>query len=270
MENIIEAKSAHKFTYGLFVLTAKTSKDSGCIINTAIQVTSEPYQISIAVNKQNYTLEMILSSGEFNVSMLSEKVTFDVFTRFGFQSGRTINKFDGFNAPTSSNGIKYLDSLYANAYVSCKVENTIDLGTHVLVVGKVTEAKVLSSDNSCSYSYYLTKIKPQPKKVEAPKNGQIYACQLCGYEYDESAEKTPFNELPNDWACPLCGADKSTFRPSEPVKVATPTKAKVYVCNICGYEYDEAVEKVPFEELPDDWTCPLCKHPKSDFELKLY
>ena len=97
---------------------------------------------------------------------------------------------------------------------------------------------------------------------------KIFACQLCGYEYDESKENTPFNSLSGDWTCPLCGTAKSEFRATKVQKAETP-KAKVYVCTICGYEYDEAKEKVPFDELPSDWTCPLCKHPKSDFELKL-
>ena len=267
MENLINSKSTQKFSYGLFVLTAKTFKDSGCIINTAIQVTSEPYQISIAVNKNNYTLDMILESNTFNLSILSEKATFDIFKRFGFQSGRNANKFDGFSAPTSTNGLKYLDSDMANAFISCEVISTTDLGTHTLILGKVTEAKVLSDVPSATYDYYFKNIKPKPQPKPVETSGEIHACNLCGYEYVDAKEKSPFNELSSDWSCPLCGAEKAEFSKKQSVKIETP-KSKVYVCSICGYEYDEAKEKVPFDKLPDDWTCPLCKHPKSDFELK--
>lgn len=263
MENLIDSKSTQKFSYGLFLLTAKTDKDNGCIINTAIQVTSEPYKVSIAVNKNNYTLSMILESKKFNLSILSEKATFDIFTRFGFQSGKTVNKFDGFDAPTSSNGLKYLGSDKANAFISCELENTLDLGTHILIIATVSEAQVLSDVPSATYAYYFKNIKPKP---QAP-NGDVYSCALCGYEYDEAKEKVLFKDLPNDWSCPLCGAEKSVFTLTK--KAPEVKKAKVYVCTICGYEYDEAKEKVPFDELPTDWVCPLCKHPKSDFELKI-
>ena len=259
---LIDSKSTQKFSYGLFVLTAKTNKDSGCIINTAIQVTSEPYKVSIAVNKNNYTLEMILESKKFNISILSESATFDIFTRFGFQSGRNVDKFDGFDAPTSTNGIKYIGSDKANAFISCEVENTLDLGTHLLIIANVTEAQILSDVPSATYAYYFKNIKPKPQTAPA---GKVYTCQLCGYEYDESKEKVPFDKLESDWACPLCCSEKSVFKAQE--KAPEVKKAKVYVCSICGYKYDESKEKVPFDELPSDWVCPLCKHPKSDFEL---
>ena len=266
MENLIDSKSTQKFSYGLFVLTAKTNKDSGCIINTAIQVTSEPYKISIAVNKNNYTLGMILESKAFNISILSEKANFDIFKRFGFQSGKDVDKFDGYIAPTSSNGLKYIGSDMANAYISCAVDTTLDLGTHTLIIANVTEAQILSDVPSATYAYYFKNIKPKPQpKVE--NNGNVYTCQLCGYEYEDGKEKVPFDSLNEDWTCPLCGASKSEFKQTK--KAEEVKKAKVYVCSICGYEYDESKEKVPFDELPSDWVCPLCKHPKSDFELKI-
>lgn len=267
MENIIDSKSAHKFTYGLFVLTTKTDKHNGCIINTAIQVTSMPYQISIAINKSNYTLKMIMESKIFNLSVLSENATFDIFKRFGFQSGKDVDKFDSYSAPVSSNGLKYIKGDYSNAFISLKVVNSLDMGTHMLIVGEVTEAKVLNDTNSCSYLYYLNNIKPKQKE-QKPSSYKVYACNLCGHIYDESKEKTPFDSLPDDWSCPLCGAPKSEFSLKEEIK-GEESKSKVYVCKICGYEYDESKEKVPFDSLPNDWVCPLCKHPKSDFELRV-
>ena len=142
---MIDTKTTRNFSYGLFVLTANDGKDNGCIINTAIQVTSEPYKISIAVNKNNYTLSQILNTKVFNVSLLSQDCPFEIFTRFGFQSGKTVDKFADFPSPVSANGLKYISAKYANAFISCKVETSLDLGTHMLLVGEVTEAKVLSN-----------------------------------------------------------------------------------------------------------------------------
>ncbi len=261
----INTKTAHKFSYGLFLLSAKDKKENACIINTAIQVTSEPYRISIAVNKNNFTLEQILNTGEFNVSILSENCPFEVFKRFGFQSGKTSDKFKDFESPISSNGLRYLDMNYANAFISCKLINTLDLGTHILVLGDVTEAQTLSDTPSATYAYYLKNIKPKPPKMQEEQ--VVYTCQLCGHEYNETEVKVPFDKLPSDWICPTCGMSKSEFRKS----VAKPKvpQNKVWICSVCGYIYDDSKEKIPFEELPNDWTCPLCKHPKSDFELQV-
>ena len=267
MNNMIDTKTTRNFSYGLFVLTAKTTKHNGCIINTAIQVTSEPYKVSIAINKNNYTTGMILESKKFNISMLSQNAKFDLFKHFGFQSGKDVDKFLNFKCYESTNGLKYLGDDIANAFISCEVETHIDLGTHYLITGKVSEAQVLSSVPSLTYDYYFKHVKPAPTTKKQENIGNVNACQLCGYEYDDAKEKVPFNELSKDWNCPLCGASKDDFRPNK-VKKVEENKAKVYVCSICGYEYDEAKEKVPFDELPNDWTCPLCKHPKSDFELK--
>ena len=255
MSNLIDNKANYKFSYGLFVLTASGVKDSGCIINTAIQVTSEPLKLSIAINKNNYTLELIKHSNAFNVSVISENAKFDLFKRFGFQSGRDVDKFENYYCPTSTNGIKYITE-GTNAYFSCQVNEMIDVGTHMIIVATVLESKVLNDKKSATYEYYLNNIKPKPKA----NKGDVYACALCGYEYDESKEGAKFKNLESDWACPLCGSPKDVF-----IKKAQP---KIYVCKVCGYEYDESKENVKFEDLPSDWVCPLCKHPKSDFELK--
>ncbi len=253
--NLIDNKANHKFSYGLFVLTAKGEKDSGCIINTAIQVTSEPLKLLVAVNNNNYTLSLIKSSKTFNVSVISEDANFELFKRFGFQSGKDVDKFENFNCPTSLNGVKYITQ-GTNAFFSCQVEEFLDVGTHTIIVGKVLESKVLNDKKSATYDYYLNNIKPKKQSSK----GDVYVCGLCGYEYIEEKEGVKFSDLPKDWTCPLCYASKTLFSKKE-----TP---KVYVCKICGYEYDESKEKVKFEDLPSDWVCPLCKHPKSDFELK--
>lgn len=187
-------KAMFQLTYGLFVLTAKEGAfQNGCIINTAIQVTSDPNRISIAVNKGNKTCEMIDKTGEFNVSVLTEKTQFEVFTHFGFQSGRVKDKFEGWSfKETAENGIYYLTGC-TNAYISGKVIQKIDLGTHILFIADVTAAEVLSAEPSVTYTYYQQNIKPKP--VEQKKKG--YTCTVCGYVYEG-------DELPADFICPIC------------------------------------------------------------------
>lgn len=192
-----------KLSYGLFVLSARDGvKDNGCIINTAIQVTDTPLQICVAVNKQNYTLEMIQKSGCFNLSVLSEEAPFDIFKRFGFSSGRDTEKFADFpHKQRSANEIFYLTQ-YANAFISAKVVNTVDCGTHVVLIAEVTQARVLSDAPSVTYDYYFKNIKPKPEK----KQSKGYICKICGYVYEG-------DPLPEDFICPLCKHPASDFEP---------------------------------------------------------
>lgn len=200
----IEADAMFRLSYGLFVLTARQDgKDNGCIINTAMQITTDPQRMLIAVNKANHTHDMIAATGVFNVSILTEEASFDLFKRFGFQSGRDVNKFEGFaDAARSENGLYYLTAA-CNAVLSGRVVATIDCGTHTLFVAEVTEAKKIGNAPSVTYAYYFAHIKPKP----------------------------------------------------EPVKKAS------WVCKICGYVYEG-------DPIPEDYICPLCKHPASDFERR--
>lgn len=199
----IDSKAVQKFSYGLFVLSAHADgKDNGCIINTAAQLTSSPNRINIAVNKANHTHDMILNTGMFNISVLSQNATFDIFKRFGFQSGRDVNKFEGFesSAARSANGLLYVTE-GANCFMSAKVIDSHDYGTHTLFIAELTEAVVLNEDPSVTYAYYFEHIKPKPQpKIEEEKHG--YVCKICGYVYEG-------DELPADFICPLCkhGAD---------------------------------------------------------------
>ena len=188
----------HKFSYGLFVLTAQADgKDNGCIINTAAQLTSTPGRINIAVNKANYTHDMILHTGVFNVSVLAEDASFDTFKRFGFASGKDTDKFTGFaeHIGRSKNGLTYV-TLGTNAFLSAKVIDSYDYGTHTLFIAEVTEAAVLRDAPSVTYGYYFEHIKPKPQpKIEEEKHG--YVCKICGYVYEGDT-------LPPDFICPLC------------------------------------------------------------------
>ena len=157
----IDPKSLRKLTYGLFVLSSKDEKDNACIVNTAVQVASDPTKITVSVQKENLTGEIIMKTGKFNVSVLTEKTPFELIKHFGMQSGRDVDKFKDYSdAETSINGIKYI-AKYTNAYFSAKVISTTDLGSHTLFVGEITEAKVLNDEPSCTYAYYHSDIKPK-------------------------------------------------------------------------------------------------------------
>ncbi len=201
---MMDKKTMYKLTYGLFVLTSRfDGKDSGCIINTAGQVTSEPNRISIAVNKGNFTHDLVKASGKFNLSILSEEAKFETFQHFGFQSGRTADKFAGYPAcKRSENGLYYITE-GTNGYISATVEQAVDLDTHTLFIARVDDMEVLSASPSATYAYYQSSIKP---KAEAPKaeGKTVWRCTVCGYIYEG-------DELPADYICPLCKHPASDF-----------------------------------------------------------
>ncbi len=197
-EATVDPIAIQKFSYGLFVLTARSGdKDNGCIINTAAQLTSSPNRINIAVNKANFTHDMILNTGVFNISVLAENTSFDTFKRFGFASGKDTDKFEGFleNTARSANGLLYVTA-GTNAFMSAKVIEAHDYGSHTLFVAELTEAEVLRDEPSVTYAYYFEHIKPKPQpKIEEEKHG--YVCKICGYVYEGET-------LPPDFICPLC------------------------------------------------------------------
>lgn len=197
-------KAMYNLTYGLFVLTSRVGgKDSGCIINTAGQVTSTPNRISIAVNKDNFTHDLVKESGKFNISILSEKASFDIFKHFGFQSGRNVNKFEGYSGcERSANGLFYITE-GTNAYISATVEQAIDLGSHTLFIAAVDDMEVLTEEPSATYGYYQSSIKPKPER-NAVKGKTAWRCTICGYVYEGE-------ELPADFICPICKHPASDF-----------------------------------------------------------
>lgn len=200
-------KAIYKLTYGLFVLSAFTKgKHNGCIINTAGQVTSSPNRISIAVNKANLTHDIIMETGLFNVSVISEEAQFKLFERFGFQTGRDVDKFEGMTGfKKASNGINYVTQ-GTNAYISAKVETTVDLGTHTMFIAEVTDMEVLSDAPSATYGFYQEHIKPkpQPKPAAADSGKTVWCCTVCGYEYEGE-------QIPEDFICPWCKHPASDF-----------------------------------------------------------
>lgn len=184
----------YKINYGLFLLSAKDEfKDNACIINTVQQVTTSPNRIAITINKDNFTHNIIVKSGEFNVSILTEKTPFDLFKHFGFQSGKTVDKFKDYpNTSRSENGLIYLPN-FSNAFISGKTVSSFDLGTHTMFVADVVDAKIISQENSLGYEYYHKNIKPQAPKSEV----KGWRCKICGYVYEGE-------NLPEDFICPIC------------------------------------------------------------------
>ena len=195
-ETAIEPNAMFKLSYGLFVLSANNNgKDNGCIINTVMQVTDNPKRITIAINKANYTHDMIMKDGRFNVSVLSTDADFALFKNFGFASGKDTDKFAPYSESISrsANGLYYLTH-FTNAYISAKVISVQDFGTHSVFTADVVEAKVLSDIPSMTYEYYFENVKPKPV-TEENKTG--YVCKICGYVYEGDV-------LPEDYVCPLC------------------------------------------------------------------
>ena len=196
-------KALYKLTYGLFLLTTQENGfDNGCIINTAMQVANNPTRIAISVIQTNKTHDMLLNTGVFNLSSLTTTANFSLFKHFGMQSGREIDKFEGYeNSSRSENGLLYLTAA-SNMYLSGKVISHFDLGSHTLFLAELTDAQVLSKDDSCTYEYYQSHIKPQPQTSATKK--RTWTCSVCGYVYEG-------DELPDDFVCPLCKHGKEDF-----------------------------------------------------------
>ncbi len=203
-ESAIDNAALFRISYGLYVLTAKEGeRDNGCIINTAQLLTDEPRRITIAVNKKNLTHDMIMNTGEFNISVLTEKSQFKVFKDMGFVSGRNEEKIADkpIEIARSANGLVYLTE-NVNAFISGKVIATQDYGTHTLFTAEVTEARIIGEDDSATYDFYQKHIKPKP----APTKKKGFVCTVCGYIYEGET-------LPPDYECPLCGHGASDFEP---------------------------------------------------------
>ena len=189
----MDSKVLFNIEYGLYIVTAKDEKDNGCIINTVMQVTSEPCQIAIAINKRNYTQEMISKTRKFNISILSKDSNFEIFKHFGYQSGRDVDKFTNYtDVKRSPNGLYYVTK-GTNAYMSAYVQQEIDLSTHSLFIGQLVATEILSETPTITYNYYQKNIKPKPQN----ENKKGWRCKICGYIYEGE-------NLPSDFICPIC------------------------------------------------------------------
>ena len=193
-----------KIGYGLYVVTSNDgTKDNGLIVNTVTQLTDNPNRIAVNINKANYSHHVIKKTGIMNVNCLSVEAPYEVFQNFGFQSGRTVDKFANWPAYRSDNGLMFLPK-YINAFMSLKVEQYVDLDTHGMFICTVTEARVMSDKETMTYTYYHNNVKPKPQ-TEGKKG---FVCKICGYIYEGDV-------LPDDYICPLCKHGVADFEPIE-------------------------------------------------------
>lgn len=191
-----------KIGYGLYVVTSNDGKkDNGLVVNTVTQVTDTPNRVAVTINKQNYSHHVIKQTGIMNVNCLSTAAPFKVFETFGFQSGRTVDKFADCTPLRSDNGLVFLPR-YINAFMSLKVEQYVDFGTHGMFICSITEARVISNAETMTYTYYQNNVKPKPQT----KGKKGFVCKICGYIYEGDV-------LPDDFICPLCKHGAADFEP---------------------------------------------------------
>lgn len=201
-------ESLHKLSCGLYLISSNyEGKTSGCIANTLQQVTSSPVQLSITLNKSNYTEQLIEKSKVFNATVLAQDIDMDVIRHFGFQSGKDVDKYGTMEHAVDQENIPYIQK-HMVAYFTCKVVSTLDVGTHVIFVGEVVDMDGINNEEVMTYAYYH-----QVKNGATPKNASSYQekvdkkgwrCTICGYIYEGE-------ELPEDYICPLCGAPAPLF-----------------------------------------------------------
>ena len=255
-------KALYNLTYGVYFLSAnENGKDNACIINTAVQVANNPTRISIAVIKGTCTHDMIAATGACNLSPLNTDAPFSLFRHFGMQSGRDMDKFADFtDVARSENGLYYL-TRYAGAFLSLKITESHDLGSHTLFIGELVDGEVVEKGENCTYGYYQTVIKANAPKPASTKSG--WRCKVCGHVYEGET-------LPADYICPLCKHGAEDFEKiggetkAAPAPVAEPAPAAVsggnkYVCAVCGYLHEG-------ESAPE--KCPICNAPAEKFHLQ--
>lgn len=205
----MDKKAIYNLSYGVFMVSTKAGEvANGCITNTCIQVASNPVRIAISVLNSNYTCDLIKESGIFAVSILDNDCTFETIKHFGFQSGRDVDKFENITPPTDCNDVPYL-GWQSCAVISGKVVEQHDLGTHILFIAEVVDAKVLSDKEPITYAKYQNEIKPKNNAASAKEDGKKivgWRCKICNYVYEGS-------KLPEDYACPLCGHGADDFEP---------------------------------------------------------
>ncbi|WP_027718493.1 flavin reductase [Desulfovirgula thermocuniculi] len=223
-------KALYTITYGLYVVCSKKEgRFNGQVANTVFQITSEPPTVAVSINKNNLTHEFIKESRLFTVSVLEQEAPLSLIGQFGFKSGREADKFAGVQYGLSQNGVPYLTA-HALSFLEAEVVQEVGAGTHTIFIGRLTDAGILKEGAPMTYAYYhqvkkgvVPKTAPtyvaKQEEKPAPQEAK-YACEVCGYVYDTAAGDpahgvapgTPFEQLPADWVCPVCGAGKEQFR----------------------------------------------------------
>ncbi len=240
-------KAFHKLSYGLYIIATETDgKKYGYIGNTAFQVTSNPAQLAVSSHKKNFSTGKIIQSGKFSVSVLKKEVNTSLIGEFGFMSGTDIDKFRNLETITAVTGAPIVTDSSV-AWFDCKVVNTVDVGSHILIIGEVLDSDIISGEEPLTYDYYREKyrmlspknaptfiereklenetepetVKTKEQVVEklSTENTDTYTCKICGFQYNpEEGDPTmgippgtPFEDLPEDYKCPLCNAGKDYF-----------------------------------------------------------
>jgi flavin reductase (DIM6/NTAB) family NADH-FMN oxidoreductase RutF/rubredoxin len=223
---MINYEALYGISYGLYIVSSGNSeRANGFISNTVFQITAQPPQFAICSNRNNFTSELIADTGFFAVSILETNTPADMFSDFGYKSGRDIDKLKGRNIIYTANGVPVVTD-HCISYLECRVFSTIDVGTHLMFLGTLLHSEFINAAlDPITYQYYR-----EVKKGLSPKNAPTYVdlsahtaaahsapaaeykCEVCGYIYNESDEDTPFADLPADWHCPLCGVEKEYFR----------------------------------------------------------
>ena len=226
----MDARAFRLVSYGLYIVTSKKGRElNGQIANTVFQVCAEPPVIAVCINKKNYTHKFIEESGVFAISILSKEAPMKLIGQFGFKSGRDIDKFENVNYKAGKTGAPLVTD-FTVGFIEAEVMKSMEVGTHTLFVGKVVEASVLGREEPLTYAYYheikggrSPETAPTYIKSEEVNKVDKYVCQICGYVYDPEkgdpdggiAPGTAFEDIPDDWVCPVCGASKDQFEKME-------------------------------------------------------
>ena len=201
---MLDLKAFQKITYGVYLVSSRCGDiSSGCVVNTLTQVTTSPAQVTIAINKQNYTTEIIRKSGRFTAVVLSQSAMMELIGRFGFHCSRDTEKFESFRTRVDESGVPFVCE-QASARFSCKVVSSMDAGTHIIFLGEVEAAEVLDSTGPMSYAYYhqiKNGVTPPRASAYQPEPAKGYRCRICGYVLDSDT-------VPDDFVCPICGRGK--------------------------------------------------------------
>lgn len=221
----MDSQALHKLSYGIYILTTKTEgKPYGCVINTAFQITSQPPRMAVSCNRDNFTHDMIEKSGVFGITVLSEAADSTLIGTFGYKSGKDVDKFSGLSYKDGPHtGVPLLPKAGMTTF-ECRVVKSMDVGTHTVFIGEICDAVVTEPESrEMTYRYYHEVLKASaPKNAPtyiAPKEngetkGEQWKCSVCGYLYDDMGG-TAFEDLPEDWVCPICGVGKDMFNKEE-------------------------------------------------------
>lgn len=206
----MDMKAFYSLSCGLYLVgAAHEGRDYGCVVNTVTQVTAEPAKLMVAINKENATTAAVLASGRFEAAVLCETAPMELIGTFGFKTSREVDKFAPFQTARDAHGVPYVTQDVA-ARFGCKVVDTLDAGTHMLIIGLVEEAEVLNTAASMTYAYYhrvkngLTPPKASSYQAQQEKKPGGWRCKVCGYIYEGET-------LPADYKCPICGQPASVF-----------------------------------------------------------